>query len=286
MGRDRRDNICGGTYHVMNRGNRKAPIFEDVVDRRRFLATAIREKETYGIQILAGTEMGNHFHGLVTTPNGNLPEFMQQLDGQFARYSNRRHGNVGHVFQGRYRAVLIENDAHLIIALCYNFLNPVCAGLVARPEEYAWSTYAATVGLAPRPHYLSIDWLQPLFPGASLEEAQRRLRALMEEERPAMAYFRQVEEGVDPAWLRQVVRSYTGGQLQLAKLPRMYRSVLRSPLAELCPQRMSVEMRAGAIYLARVEHGYTVAEIARELRLSPAAVSKIFRSHVKSRTDE
>lgn len=270
----------------MNRGNRKAPIFEDVVDRRRFLATAIREKETYGIEILAGTEMGNHFHGIVTTPNGNLSEFMQQLDGQFARYSNRRHGNVGHVFQGRYRAVLVENDAHLIIALCYNFLNPVCARLVARPEEYAWSTYAATVGLAPRPHYLSIDWLQPLFPGASLKEAQRRLRALMEEEKPAMAYFKQIEEGVDQAWLRQVVRSYTGEQLQLAKLPRMYRSVLRSPLAELCQQGMSVEMRAGAIHLARVEHGYTLAEIARELSLSPATVSKIFRSHVNSLTDE
>src|SRR5688500_11657190 len=223
MGRPWREIIYGGNYHIMNRGNRKAPVFEDGQDRRRFLAIAVREKETYGVVILAGIEMGNHFHGVVTTPHGNLPEFMQQLDGQFARYSNRRHGNVGHVFQDRYRAVLIENDVHLLIALCYNFLNPLCAGLVARPEDYPWSTYAATVGLAPRPDYLSIDWLLTLFPGASLEEAQRRLHALMQEDKPASAYLRDLEGGVDPAWIRQIVRSYIGEQIQMGKLPRVYR---------------------------------------------------------------
>ena len=282
MGRPWRENICGGTYHIMNRGNRKAPVFEDGQDRRRFLAIAVREKETYGVVILAGIEMGNHFHGVVTTPHGNLPEFMQQLDGQFARYSNRRHGNVGHVFQDRYRAVLIENDVHLLIALCYNFLNPVCAGLVARPEDYPWSTYAATVGLAPRPDYLSIDWLLTLFPGASLEEAQRRLHALMQEDKPASAYLRDLEGGVDPAWIRQIVRSYIGEQIQMGKLPRVYRSALRLQLSDFCSREMPRPIRAKAIYQARVEYGYKLAEIARELRLSPAAVSKIYRSYCRS----
>ena len=267
----------------MNRGNLKAPIFEDVQDRRRFLATSIREQKTYGVLILAGTEMGNHFHGIVTTPHGNLPEFMQQLEGQFARYSNRRHGNVGHVFQGRYRAVLIENDVHLVIALCYNFLNPVCAGIVERAQDYPWSTYAATVGLAPRPDYLSLDWLTTVFQGASLEEAQRRLHALMHEGNPGAAYLMQIEEDVDPAWIRQVVRSYIGEQRQMGMLPRAYRSALRPKLSELCSPEMPRTARAEAIYKARVEHGYTVAEIARELRLSPAAVSKIYRRHCSSR---
>ena len=282
MSRPERDNICGGTYHVMNRGNRKAPIFEDVQDRRRFLATAIQEKETYGVEILAGTEMGNHFHAIITTPNGNLSEFMQQLEGQFARDFNRRHGYVGHVFQGRFGGVLIENDVHLVIALCYNFLNPVSARLVERPEDYKWGTYAATVGLAPRPDYLSIGWLLKLFPGASLKEAQRRLRLLMDEPRPVTAYLRQLEEGVDPVWVRQVVQSYIGEQLQMGMLPRVYRSALRLALSELCSPGMPAHIRAKAIYRARVEHGYTVAEIARELRLSPAAVSKAYRSHCKS----
>ncbi len=72
--------------------------------------------------------MVNHFHLVVVTPHGNLSEFMEQLEGRFARYSNWRHGSVGHLFQGRFRDVVIEHDIHLLIALCYVFLNPVSAG--------------------------------------------------------------------------------------------------------------------------------------------------------------
>jgi len=87
---------------------------------------------------------------------------------------------------------------------------------------------------------------------------------------------------VDPVWVRQVVQSYIGEQLQMGMLPRVYRSALRLALSELCSPGMPAHIRAKAIYRARVEHGYTVAEIARELRLSPAAVSKAYRSHCKS----
>ena len=88
---------------------------------------------------------------------------------------------VGHLFQGRFRHVVIEHDIHLLIALCYIFLNPVSARLVTGLEDYKWSTYAATVGLAPLPKYISIDWLTSLFDGDSLQECQRRFRSLMTE---------------------------------------------------------------------------------------------------------
>ena len=283
MSRDRRDNICGGTYHVMNRGNRKGLVFEDDRDRRRFLRILIDELETYGVLLLAGCLMANHFHLVVTTPHGNLSEFMAQLEGQFARYSNWRHDRVGHLFQGRFRHVVIEHDIHLLIALCYNFFNPVCAGLVTRPEDYKWSTYAATVGLAPQPRYLRIDWLEALFPGDWLEDAQPRFRSLMSEEKPVIAYLNQNETGVDPQWIRQVVRSYIGENLRVGTLPRTYRSALRSQLNELFQDGMTFDARAQAIYGARVVHGYKLTEIARELGLHPAAVSRIFRSHAKSR---
>ncbi len=227
--------------------------------------------------------MANHFHLIVTTPHGNLSEFMAQLEGQFARYSNWRHDRIGHLFQGRFRHVVIEHDIHLLIALCYNFLNPVSAGLATRPQDYRWSTYAATVGLAPVPDYLSISWLEALFPHDPIEEAQRRFRSLMAEEKPAIAYLQQNAAAVDPTWIRQVVRSYVGENLQVGMLPRMYRSALRSRLPELFHDGMMAETRADAIYNAHVIHGYKLAEIARELRLHPAAVSRIFRSQCKSR---
>ena len=278
MGRPTRSNICGGIYHVMNRGNRKAQIFEDDQDRRRFLRTLTEEKERYGVEMLAGSLMGNHFHGLVLTPHGNLSEFMAQWQGRFARYSNWRHDRVGHMFQGRFRDVLIEHDVHLLIALCYIFFNPVSAGLVEKLEDYKWSTYAATVGLAPLPHYLSLEWLETLFPSESRGEAQRRLRALMTNAKPVNAYLQQHEALADPDPIRRAVHSYVGEKLRLGTLPRMYRSLLRSNLQDLVQKGMTGPILAGAVYDAHVEHGYKLREIARELRLHPSTVSKIFRS--------
>ena len=267
----------------MNRGNRKSQIFEDAGDRRRFLRIFRAEQERYGVTLLAGCPVGNHFHSIVTTPHGNLSDFMQQLDGQFARFSNWRYERVGHLFQGRFRGVVIEHDIQLLIALCYVFFNPVSAGFCSRPQDYKWSTYAATIGLTPCPSYLSIDWLLALFPDCTLGQAQARFHKLMTDGDPLVGYFQQYGGAVDRDALRRVVRSYIGEQLQLGMLPRMYRSVLRSSLTELFPDGMSQASRPNAIYTAHVEHGYTLAEIARELRISPARASQIFRRIQKSR---
>jgi len=105
------------------------------------------ERETYGAEVYADGLMGNHFHLIVATPHGNLADFVGGLESRFASYSNWRHSNVGHLFGGRYRATTIEDDIHLLIALCYVFLNPVSAGLVERIDAYRWSTYRATIGL-------------------------------------------------------------------------------------------------------------------------------------------
>ena len=278
MGRNQRSIVPGGTYHVMNRGNRKLPIFQDDRDRRRFLRILIEEKERCGVEILGGCQMGNHFHLGVVSPHGNLSEFMCLLEGRFARYSNWRHGNVGHLFQGRFRHVEIEHDVHLLIALCYIFMNPVSARLVTRMEDFRWSTYAATVGLAPVPSYLRLDWLEILFPGQCLAEAQRRFRSLMMGAEPVMAYLTQDELAVDPETVRRTVRSYVGDHLRVGQLPRMYRSALRSPLVELVHEGMASSARASAIYDAHVNHGYTLAQIARALRLDSSTVGKIFRA--------
>ena len=281
MGRNQRSGIHGGTYHVMNRGNRKMRIFEDVRDRRRFLKILTEEKGTHGVELLAGCQMENHFHLIVATPHGNLSEFMARLEGRFARYSNWRHGNVGHLFQGRFRDVVIEDDIHLLIALCYVFFNPVSARLVTKLEDYRWSTYAATAGLAPLPNYVSTDWLTTLFPSDSVAQSQLRFRNLMAEAKPVAAYLQGID--IDPEAVRRVIRSYVGEQIRLGMLPQMYRSALRSPLSALVHAGLRDPSRSVAIYDAHVVHGYKLAEIARELHLNPATVSKIFRSTCASR---
>jgi putative transposase len=282
MGRDPRVLLPGGTYHVMNRGNHKEPIFDDDKDRGRFRRKLIAELQRYNVEFLAGCPLGNHFHAIVNTPHGNLPDFMEQWQGQYARYSNWRYKRVGHLFQGRYRGVVIEHDIQLLTALCYVFYNPVSAGFCDKADGYKWSTYAATVGLAPRPEYLSIDWLLALFPESTLEEAQKRFHDLMTEGDPLFGYFQRYDREVDAGAVKRVIRSYTGEQLQLGMLPQMYRSSLRSSLDELFPDGMSMPERALAIYDAHVSHGYRLAEIARKLGVSSTTVSKIFHA-IRSR---
>ncbi|MBY0496094.1 MAG: transposase [Cyanobacteria bacterium] len=274
MGRPERPNIPGATYHVMNRGNRKGFIFEDDHDRRQLLRTLIEKQRVHDVQIAAGTLMDNHFHLVVVTPHGNLSEFMERLQGEYARYFNRRHALVGHVFQGRFRHVLIECDAHLLTAICYVFMNPVTARLVDNLEDYKWSSYAAAAGYRPVPAYLSLEWLQALYPTLSLREAQNRLRRLMSEPKPVAAYVEALELNVSADTVGQVVRSYTGEQLQLASMPRIYRTALRPPLEKLL--ETCAGDRHAFIREARITCGYSNREIGGALGLKPSTISEIF----------
>jgi putative transposase len=276
MARDNRPNIAGAIYHAMNRGNRKQSIFEDERDRHTFRQIRLETLATYGVKLLAETLMDNHFHLGVLTPFGNLSEFMQQLEGQYARYYNERHARVGHLFQGRFRHVLVENDLQLLAALCYIYMNPVAARLVNNLQDYRWSTYAPTAGFRPVPAYLTVDWLESLFPNLTLPEAQLRLRHLMAAARPVAAYLEDCELNVSADAVRQVIRSYTGKQLQLARLPKMYRGSLRPSLDELLVQAKYDRRRF--IREARATCGYRYNEIAKTLRVQPATVSRIFRS--------
>ena len=281
MGRLERLNIPGATYHVMNRGNHKETIFMDPRDCRRFLRIWREQQEVFGVRTLAGCLMGNHFHDVLSTPHGNLSEFMQQVQGQFARWSNWRHGRVGHLFQGRFRDVLIEHDMHLLTALCYVFMNPVAASMCTDLDEYKWSTYAATVGRVPVPSYLTVDWLATLFPAPSLNESQQKLIRLLREPRKIAAYLQDTELNVNPEAVRQVLKSYTGQQIQYASLPRMYRTALRPTLAQVFTATAAPNEQL--IYDARVLYGYKNAEIADALGLHPSTISRIFRQQQLAR---
>ncbi len=103
--------------------------------------------------------MGNHYHLVVETPRANLAEGMRQLNGCYAQGCNRRWGRVGHLFQGRYKAILVEREPYLLELVRYVVLNPVRVGWRDLPEQWQWSSYRALVGLTPRPAWLSNDWL-------------------------------------------------------------------------------------------------------------------------------
>jgi hypothetical protein len=166
---------------------------------------------------------------------------------------------------------LIENDVHLFIAASYVFNNPVEAGYVRRREDWKWSTYGATVGLAPVPAYLSIDWVQTLFPASSAAASQAQLRRCLDDPDSQATYLRALDPTSGAAF-----RCYiTEGRAALPQ-PRTYRTLTRAPLEELFGAGQNRSERNAAVQLAHEIHGYKLAEIARCLRMHPTAMSKIY----------
>jgi REP element-mobilizing transposase RayT len=277
MGRSQRsiDIMPGGTYHVMSRGNRKAVIFEDIRMRKRFLEILITEVEAHGIELLVHCEMDTHYHLTVTTPFANLSDFMEQLNGQFARFSNWRYERVGHLFQGPFRHVLIESDLHLFSTLAYVFRNPVKARLANAAERYRWSSYAATAGIAACPGHLCLDWLKFLLPASSLNESQRRLREVIDAANPLAAYVQSIESEIGIEQMTRSGRSYIADRRQKAR-----ERLASRPAVERIVTSESKD-RAALIYEARVRYGYTTRDIASATGLHPANVSKIFREFLR-----
>ena len=162
MSRPLRVEFDGALYHVTARGDRREAIYEDDEDRERFLDILGRVVTDFNWLCHAYCLMGNHYHLLIGTPEGNLAKGMRQLNGVFTQASNRRHGRTGHLFQGRYKAILVDADAYLLELSRYVVLNPVRARMVADPGDWPWSSYRAMLGSA-RPAWLAVDGLLAMF---------------------------------------------------------------------------------------------------------------------------
>jgi REP element-mobilizing transposase RayT len=163
MARPLRIEFAGALYHVTSRGNECRPIFRANRDRHaflNFLATATRR---FGWSVTAWVLMNNHFHLVIQTPEPNLSRGMHWLNGTYAAWFNHQYGRSGHLFQGRFRAFLIDKESYFAEVLRYVVLNPVRAGLVDRPENYRWSSYRATAGVEAEPDWLDVEAVHHLF---------------------------------------------------------------------------------------------------------------------------
>ena len=155
MARALRIQAAGLTYHVTARGTGRMSIYRDDVDRRRFLALLASLSREHGLACHAYCLMSNHYHLVLTTSQANLSTTMRQLNGIYAQKWNARHAHVGHVFQGRYVAQLVQDGQYFLTVCRYVALNPVRAGLVVTPDRWPWSSFGATAGLCPAPRFLS-----------------------------------------------------------------------------------------------------------------------------------
>ena len=141
MARPLRIEFANALYHVTARGNERRDIFFDTTDREAFLNGLAASCDRFNWLCHAYCLMSNHYHLLIETPDGNLSAGMRQLNGCYTQQVNRRHGRVGHLFQGRFKGILVEKDAYLLEMARYIVLNPVRAGMVASPADWPWSSY-------------------------------------------------------------------------------------------------------------------------------------------------
>jgi len=163
MSRPLRIEYPNAIYHITSRGNAQANIFLDDEDRELFLKTLEDVIKRFGWLCHAYCLMDNHYHLMVETPQSNLCSGMRQLNGVYTQRFNRAHQRVGHVFQGRYKSILVERDVYLLELCRYVVLNPVRAKMVGEANQWSWSSYAATAGLVECPNWLSVRWLLSQF---------------------------------------------------------------------------------------------------------------------------
>ena len=268
MARPLRICLPGGVYHVISRGNARQRVYRDEFDRLSYLTTLGQTVDRFGWLCHAYCLMDNHYHLVVETPQPNLPRGMRHLNGLYAQRFNRRHRRCGHLFQARYRSILIERESHLLEVCRYAVLNPLRAGICAKPDAYLWSSYLATAGIVPAPAFLCTDWLLGQF-GRHRGRAQSSYRAFVAggstQEWEAQALGERIGT-------RPFLRDRFGFDPPLEEIPRAHIEPLRRPLAEIFGSD------ATAVATAYRRDGYTLREIAEYLGCHYSTVSRRLRS--------
>ncbi len=278
MSRPLRIEYPGAVYHVTSRGNEKKPVFKDDTDRENFLNTLQHINKRYNWICHGYCLMTNHYHLLIETPDGNLSIGMRQLNGVYTQLFNKWHGRIGHLFQGRYKAILIQKDSHLLEVCRYVVLNPVRARMFEKPEEWNWSSYLATVGKAKPYPCLTTDWVLGQF-SRKRSKAEKEYRQFVQWGIGQNTIWTEVrgqallgEEGfVDK--LVDHLKEHT----DIPEIPRSQRYATRPSLEKLFSSnvRMNLGKRRGAIVKAVEQYGYRQREIAEHLGLHYSSVSRI-----------
>jgi len=285
MARPLRIEFPGAIYHVTSRGDRREPIFLDDDDRTALLDVVAQAMTRMDAQVLAYCLMGNHYHFVLHTGQANLSLLMRHVNGVYTQAFNRRHDKVGHLFQGRFKAILVDREAYLLEVCRYVELNPVRAGMVKQPGAWPWSSYRAHVGQVQTPQWLDTDGLH----GYLLE---RVAVSAADHRRAAQRYAALVASAPDlRLWddaLRQQI--YLGDEQFVQRMQALAarqhqhtdeRSVREIPKAQrrhpatLSQWLQTCASRGEALYRAHTESGLTMGAMATELGLSVSRVSRL-----------
>ncbi|HRD73924.1 MAG: transposase [Dechloromonas sp.] len=279
MARPIRIEFCGALYHVTSRGDRREAIYEDDEDRSRFLEILSQVVADANWVCHAYCLMSNHYHLVIETPDKNLSKGMRQLNGVYTQASNRRHGRVGHLFQGRYKAILVDADRYLRELTRYVVLNPVRAGMVAAPAAWRWSSYRAAVGMDVLPPWLVVDGLLAQF-GKRRAEAIQRYEEFVADGIGGDTIWRHLNRQVflgDDAFVERMQHAQEAvtSATDDVNIPRAQRRPPAPPLSEIAIAHAS---RDAAMVAAHRTGEYSYQQIAEYFGVHFTTVGRIVRA--------
>ncbi len=283
MTRPLRLEFPGAVYHVMSRGDNKQKIFLNDHDRRRFLKIYQDVVERQSWMTYAWCLMDNHFHLVIETPEPNLSEGMRLLNGIYTQYFNANKGRVGHVFQGRFHSIVVDENVYLLELVRYVVLNPVRSGRVDNPGKWPWSSYKATAGLEPCPPWLNAD--------AVTDAVSERIGTRRDRQK-SYADFILKGMGRDEDLMEKVQQQvYLGDEEFIVKvqdrcsvcpeLADIAREQKRKPLASLEEYFGQYPHPKEAMAMAYLEGKFSQAEISRHLGVHYSTVSRAVREYKK-----
>jgi REP element-mobilizing transposase RayT len=284
MSRPLRIEFPGAVYHVTSRGDRREPIFDDDADREALLGVITQAMSRFDAQMLAYCLMGNHYHFVLHTRQANLSLLMRHVNGVYTQRFNRRHGKVGHLFQGRFKAILVDRDAYLLEVCRDVELNPVRAQMVASPGEWPWSSYLAHVDGAMPPPWLDTAGLHAYLLGREAKSAADRRRAaaryasLVATGRGEALWDEALRQQIflgDDDFVARMLALAEPARVQAADVPRTQRTAQRRIKRSLDQWLKVCATREQALWSAYTRSGLRMTEMARLMGLSVSRVSRL-----------
>jgi len=283
MARPLRLEFAGALYHVTARGNERRDIFLGNADedRDRFLDVLSQTCERFNWICHAYCLMTNHYHLLIETPDANLSKGMRQLNGVYTQHVNRKYARAGHLFQGRYKGILVEKDRYLLELARYVVLNPVRAGMVSGPGEWPWSSYRATAGEEQAPPFLETERLLSAFAGKR-QDARDEYRQFVAAGMDAASPWRDLRNQIYLGSERFVERmqAMIDPARSLHEIPKRQRRPVAKPLDYYA---MHYSGRDRAISQAYRSGAYSMQAIAEYFEVSRMTVSRAVKRHEAER---
>ena len=276
MARPIRIEYAGALYHITSRGNAREAIFLNDDDRLSFLKILGDLCRTINWECHAYCLMDNHYHLLIETPDGNLSKGMRQLNGIYTQTFNRHHNRVGHVFQGRYKGILVEKETYLLELCRYIVLNPVRAQMVRSAKEWPWSSYCATAGYIEQNECLTSDWILANFSGRKTA-AQVKYREFISQGKGQPSPWQSLKNQVylgNEQFVKDHIGSIANKGIELSEIPRIQRKIKPKAIEYYLEQAIN---RDDAILRAWNSGGYTQKNIADYFSIHYSRVSKIIK---------